>query len=123
MSEFFLELFSEEIPVSLQKNLRNSLLDDINKLLESRSVKSKKSFSLSTPNRLIIVFQGVEKEVQIKSEEIKGPSTSSSPQALDGFLKSKNITRNDIFKKKINKGEFYFFKTKKKKLKTIAGNK
>ena len=95
MSEFFLELFSEEIPVSLQKNLRKSLLDEINKLLESRSIKSKKSFSLSTPNRLIIVFQGVEKEVQIKSEEIKGPSTSSSPQALDGFLKSKNINRND----------------------------
>ena len=31
MSEFFLELFSEEIPSSLQKNLRESLLDSLNK--------------------------------------------------------------------------------------------
>ena len=119
MSEFFLELFSEEMPVSLQKNLRKVLLDEISKLLINKSIKSKKNFSLSTPNRLIIVFEGVEKEVEIKSEEIKGPSTSSAPQALNGFLKSKNINIKDIFKKKIDKGEFYFFKTKKKKLKTV----
>ena len=115
MSEFFLELFSEEIPVSLQKNLRNGLLEEINKIFNDKSIKSKKKFSLSTPNRLIIVFQGLDKEVEIKSEEIKGPSTFSAPQALEGFLKSKNISEKDIFKKKIDKGEFFFFKTKKKK--------
>ena len=32
MSEFFLELFSEEIPSSLQKNLRENLLESFNKL-------------------------------------------------------------------------------------------
>ena len=119
MSEFFLELFSEEIPVSLQKNLRKGLLEEINKIFINKSIKSKKNFSLSTPNRLIVVFQGLDKEVEIKSEEIKGPSTSSTPQALEGFLKSKNIDKNNVFKKKIDKGEFYFFKTKKKKLKTF----
>ena len=119
MSEFFLELFSEEIPVSLQINLRKRLLEDINKIFDDKSIKSKKNFSLSTPNRLIVVFKGLEKEVEIKSEEIKGPSTSSTPQALEGFLKSKNISKNNIFKKKTDKGEFYFFKTNKKKLKTL----
>ena len=34
MSGFFLELFSEEIPVSLQKNLRKGLLEEINKVFE-----------------------------------------------------------------------------------------
>ena len=119
MSEFFLELFSEEIPVSLQINLRKRLLEDINKIFDDKSIKSKKNFSLSTPNRLIVVFKGLEKEVEIKSEEIKGPSTSSTPQAFEGFLKSKNINKNDIFKKRTDKGEFYFFKTNKKKLKTF----
>ena len=89
MSEFFLELFSEESPVSLQKNLREELLDKINKIFDEKSIKSKKKFSLSTPNRLIVVFQGLDKEVEIKSEEIKGPSISSAPQSLEGFLKSK----------------------------------
>ena len=119
MSEFFLELFSEEIPVSLQKKLRKELLEEINKIFENKSIKSKKNFSLSTPNRLIIVFQGLDRQVEIKSEEIKGPSISSAPQALEGFLKSKNIDKNNIFKKKTDKGEFYFFKTKKKKLNTF----
>ena len=114
MSEFFLELFSEEIPVSLQKSLRKGLLEEINKIFDDKSIKSKKNFSLSTPNRLIVVFQGLDKEVEIKSEEIKGPSTSSPQQALDGFLKSKTINKKDLFKKKIDKGEFFFFKTKKK---------
>ena len=119
MAEFFLELFSEEIPVSLQKNLRKGLLFEINKIFEKNLIKSKKNFSLSTPNRLIVIFQGLDKEVEIKSEEIKGPSISSGPQALEGFLKSKNINKNFIFNKKTDKGEFYFFKTKKKKLKTL----
>ncbi len=119
MSEFFLELFSEEIPVSLQKSLRKGLLEQINKIFDDKKIKFKKKFSLSTPNRLIVVFQGLDKEVEIKSEEIKGPSTSSAPTALEGFLRSKNINEEDIFKKKTDKGEFYFFKTKKKKLKTF----
>ena len=119
MSEFFLELFSEEMPVSLQVDLRKGLLEEIKRIFDDKSIKSKKNFSLSTPNRLIVVFQGLDKEIEINSEEIKGPSTSSLPQALEGFLKSKNINKNDIFKKKIDKGEFYFFKTKKKKLKTF----
>ena len=29
---------------------------------------NQKKFSLSTPNRLIVVFQGLDKEVEIKSE-------------------------------------------------------
>ena len=41
---FFLELFSEEIPVSLQKDLRNGLIEDINKLFNDKSIKSKKNF-------------------------------------------------------------------------------
>ena len=118
MSEFFLELFSEEIPVSLQINLRKGLLEEIKKIFDNNSIKLKKNFSLSTPNRLVVVFQGLDKEVEIKSEEIKGPSTSSPVQALKGFLKSKKVNQEDIYKKKIDKGEFYFFKTKKKKLKT-----
>jgi glycyl-tRNA synthetase beta chain len=37
---------------------------------------------------------------------------------LEGFIRSNNINKKDLFKKKIDKGEFYFFKTKSKKLNT-----
>ena len=44
MSEFFLELFSEEIPAGLQKDLREKIFKDFKDLFENRFIKSKKSF-------------------------------------------------------------------------------
>tara|TARA_B100000427_G_scaffold308986_1_gene297621 strand:+ start:341 stop:2410 length:2070 start_codon:yes stop_codon:yes gene_type:complete len=118
MSEFFLELFSEEIPSTLQKNLREDLLDSFNKLFKEKSISFKKNSSYSTPNRLIILFEGLQKQVVLKSEEIKGPNINAPEVALEGFMKSNNISKKNLFKKKIDKGEFYFFKTKSKKLNT-----
>ena len=118
MSEFFLELFSEEIPAELQKNLREKLLEDFKKFFEQKSINSKKNFSFSTPNRLILVFEGLDKEIKILSENIKGPKTNLPEQALEGFIRSNKISKNDLFKKKTDKGEFYFFKTKSKTIKT-----
>ena len=118
MSEFFLELFSEEIPSSLQKNLREDLLDSFNKLFNEKFVSFKKSSSYSTPNRMILVFEGLPKQVVLKSEEIKGPNINAPKIALEGFMRSNNISKKDLFKKKIDKGEFYFFKTKPTKLNT-----
>ena len=109
MAEFFLELFSEEIPASLQRNLREKLLDEFQEFFLKKTIKSKKSFSLSTPNRLVIVFQGLEKEIKTLSTEIRGPKTGSPEQAIEGFIRSNRIEKKDLFKKTIEKGEFYFF--------------
>ena len=118
MSEFFLELFSEEIPASLQKNLRENLLENFNKLFNEKFITFKKSSSYSTPNRLIILFEGLQKQIILESEEIKGPNVNAPKVALEGFIKSNSILKKDLFKKKIDKGEFYFFKTKSKKINT-----
>ena len=118
MSEFFLELFSEEIPASLQKNLRQKLLEDFQNFFEKKLIKSKKSFSLSSPNRLVIVFTEIDKQVKIKSEEIKGPKIDAPDQALEGFIRSNKIEKKDLYKNKTDKGEFYFYKTTPRILKT-----
>ena len=44
MSEFFLELFSEEIPALLQKNLREKLLEDFKNFLKKNQLNQKKVF-------------------------------------------------------------------------------
>ncbi len=118
MAEFFLELFSEEIPAGLQKNLREKLLENFKKFFLEKSIKSKKSFSLSTPNRLILVFEGLDRQIKILSEETKGPKTNSSDLALDGFMRSNKIEKKELYKKETEKGEFYFFKTKPQELRT-----
>ena len=118
MAEFFLELFSEEMPAGLQKNLREKLLEEFQKFFLEKSIKSKKNFSLSTPNRLIIVFEGLDQKIKISSEEIKGPKISAPEKALEGFIRSNNIEKKDLFKSETEKGEFYFYKTQSKSLKT-----
>ena len=118
MSEFFLELFSEEIPSSLQKNLREDLLNSFTKVFNEKSISFKKSSSFSTPNRLVVLFEGLQKKILLKSEEIKGPNVKAPEIALEGFIRSNNIVKKDLIKKKLDKGEFYFFKTKSKKLST-----
>ena len=118
MSEFFLELFSEEIPSSLQTNLRSDLLNAFKDLFEKKTIKFKNCVTYSTPNRLIILFEGVEKEITLKSEEIKGPSIKAPNEALEGFLRSNNLDKSKVYKKITDKGEFYFYKTSSKKLNT-----
>ncbi len=114
MAEFFLELFSEEIPANLQKNFREKLLEEFRKYFINKSIKSKKSFSLSTPNRVIVVFEGLQKKIKVGSEEIKGPKTCAPVEAIEGFLRSNKIDKKQLIKRDTGKGEFYFFKTPSK---------
>ena len=118
MSEFFLELFSEEIPSGLQKSLREKILDDFKNLFDKNLIKSKKSFSLSSPNRVVIVFEDLDKLISTKSEEIRGPKTEAPEEAIEGFVRSNKIERKNLYKKKTEKGEFYFYQTEAKSLKT-----
>ena len=107
MAEFFLELFSEEVPASLQKNARENILEIFKKLFDEK-LSFKKSLSYSVPNRLIILFQDLQKEVIQQKEEIRGPNINSPNEALNGFLKSNNIKKDQIFKKKLIKENFIF---------------
>ena len=118
MSEFFLELFSEEIPANLQSDSRILLLESFQKLFDEKQISFKKSISYSTPNRLIVLFQGLSKQITQKSEEVKGPNISAPDRAIDGFLRSNQITKKDLYKKNIEKGDFYFYKKLSKKIDT-----
>ena len=119
MSDFFLELFTEEIPADLQRNSRKALLENFQKLFEEKKILFKKSSSFSTPNRLIILFEGLSKEIIQKAEEIKGPNINAPEKAVEGFLRSNQIDKKNLFKKKIEKGEFYFFNKSSKKTNTV----
>ena len=64
---------------------------------------------------MIIIFDGLPKQLVLKSEEIKGPNINAPEIALEGFMRSNNISKKDLFKNQTEKGEFYFFKTPIKK--------
>ena len=116
MSEFFLELFSEEVPANLQRNARKNLLQNFIDLFQKKNIKFNKEFSFSTPNRLVIVFKGIKPEIYQKEEEIRGPKIDAPEKAIIGFLRSNNLKNRDLFKKETDKGTFYFVKKLAKKI-------
>jgi len=117
MSEFFLELFSEEIPANLQKNARIYLVQNFKDFFEKKNINFNNEFSFSTPNRLLIVFEAIKPEIHQKEEEIRGPKVDSPENALKGFLRSNNLKDQDLYKKENEKGIFYFAKKPSKIIK------
>ena len=117
MSEFFLELFSEEIPANLQKNARENLLQNFKDFFEKKNISFSKNLSFSTPNRLLILFEGIKPEIKQKEEEIRGPKIDAPEKALDGFLRSNNFQKKDLYQKDNDKGTFYFVKKPPKTIK------
>ncbi len=119
MSEFFLELFSEEIPSKLQVNARKSLLENLKFFFEENEVPIKGKLNVfSTPNRLVVHIDKITKQISKKSEEIRGPNIKAPDKTLEGFVRSNNINKAQVFKKKTDKGEFYYYKKPSQKINT-----
>ena len=108
MAELFIELFSEEIPSKLQIDARQKISKIIDEKLQKKEINFKSSKSFSTPKRLVFFIQGIPEKIEQKKKIIKGPSVRAPQAALDGFIKSNNLNKLDIYKKTLEKGEFYF---------------
>ncbi len=114
MADLFLELFSEEIPAKLQIDARNKIKQMINESLKKKEINFKSSESFSTPKRLVFLIKGIPYKLEKGKKIIRGPKVDAPQSALDGFIKSNNLSRLNIYKKKLEKGEFYFAETKPK---------
>ena len=114
MAELFIELFSEEIPSKLQIDTRRKIKQIFEEKLQIKEIKFNSSKSFSTPKRLVFVIDGLPEKIEQKGKNLKGPKVDVPQVALDGFIKSNNLSKSDIYKKKIEKGEFYFANTKPK---------
>ena len=114
MAELFIELFSEEIPSKLQIDARKKIKEIIDQKLKKKEINFKSSKSFSTPRRLVFFIEGIPEKIEQKKKIIKGPSVKAPQEALDGFIKSNNLNKSDVYKKNLEKGEFYFAETKLK---------
>ena len=114
MAELFIELFSEDIPPKLQIDARQKIKQIIEARLQKKEIKFNSSKFFSTPQRLVFVVDGIPEKIEEKAKILKGPKVGAPQIALDGFIKSNNLNKRDIYKKRIDKGEFYFADTKSK---------
>ena len=118
MSEFTLELYSEEIPPKLQISARNQLKELIEKALLEENIKYKSIFSYSSPTRLLILIKKIPEKITIPAKEIRGPKVGVLDDILNRFIRSHNASKKDILEKEIDKGRFYFIRIKAKEILT-----
>ena len=118
MAEFLLELYSEEIPHGLQISAREEIKKNLLKLLEEESIKYKSVEVYSTPTRLVLLVHDLPNEIKIEAKEVRGPKVGVSENIIEGFMKSHQIIKKDLFEKTEDKGNFYCFKKVAKKILT-----
>ena len=118
MPELLIELFSEEMPPNLQINARAQLKKLFSEELSSANLAYKNLELYSTPTRLTIFISGLPNKIKTLSSEVKGPKSGVPQNIVENFARSKNISVDDLYEKKLEKGTFYFAKLKGKEINT-----
>ena len=96
MSDFLLELRSEEIPARMQAAARADLEKLFRKEMEAAGVAVGEVTVWSTPRRLALIARGLPAATAAVSEEVKGPRVGAPPQALEGFLRKTGLTEDQL---------------------------
>jgi glycyl-tRNA synthetase beta chain len=108
MPDLLLELFSEEIPARMQARAR----DDLKKLVTDGLVEAGLTYAgagvFSTPRRLVLAIEGLSSESRPVREERKGPKSDAPDAAIEGFLRSTGLRRDQLELRDDKKGQVFF---------------
>ena len=109
-SELLIELFSEEVPVKLQKQAISSYNDIFRKYFQNLKIEVKDSdiAVYAGSKRITIYVKNLPKEITHVAKEIRGPGVGADPRAIEGFCRSNNITRTDL----TIENKYYFYQPK-----------
>ena len=96
MTDFLLELLSEEIPARMQGKARTDLEKLFIEQLAAAGLKADSLKTYSTPRRLALIARGLPETTQAVSEELKGPPAEAPDAAVEGFLRKAGLTRDAL---------------------------
>jgi glycyl-tRNA synthetase beta chain len=108
MTEWLFEIFSEEIPSRMQQDAAAQLKSLAEKAFHDEELVYERIRTFVTPRRLTLVVEGLPLQTIEKIEEKKGPRTDAPPAALEGFLKTNGVKREDCEVRETPKGSFLF---------------
>jgi glycyl-tRNA synthetase beta chain len=96
VSDFLLELLSEEIPARMQDKARADLARLFAEQLGEAGLTAAAIETYATPRRLALIARDLPAETDAVSEELKGPRTAAPPQALEGFLRKTGLSQEQL---------------------------
>ena len=113
MTDLLLELFSEEIPARMQPNAADDLRRLVTDGLVARGLTYAHAAAFATPRRLTLAVEGLTDASLPVREERKGPRTDAPAAALEGFLRSTGLTRDQLEERDAGKASVLFAVTTK----------
>ncbi|MGJ8584966.1 MAG: glycine--tRNA ligase subunit beta [Marinosulfonomonas sp.] len=108
MPDLLIELFSEEIPARMQSRAAQDLKKLVTDGLVEAGLTYASAGAFSTPRRLALSVEGLLAQSPDTVEERKGPRTDAPEKALEGFLRSTGLTRDDLEARDDKKGQVWF---------------
>ncbi|HEV2747982.1 MAG TPA: glycine--tRNA ligase subunit beta, partial [Allosphingosinicella sp.] len=96
MSDFLLELLSEEIPARMQAKAQQDLARLFSDQLSTAGLRAEAIETYATPRRLALIARGLPDATEPVREETRGPRASAPPQALEGFLRKTGLAREQL---------------------------
>ncbi len=108
MADFIFELLSEEVPARMQVPMLTQIETSLKQSLEKENLFFSHIESFVTPRRMILIVEGLSLTQEDASTERKGPKVGAPDQAINGFVGSAGITRDELTVKSTPKGDFYF---------------
>ena len=108
MPDLLIELFSEEIPARMQAKAAEDLKKRVADGLVEAGLTYASAASFATPRRLTLALDGLTARSNDIREERKGPRTDAPAKALDGFLRSTGLTRDQLETRDDKKGQVFF---------------
>lgn len=108
MPDFLLELFSEEIPARMQARAAEDLKKLVTQGMVDRGLTYAAAAAFATPRRLTLSITGMADRSPDVKEERKGPRTDAPEKALEGFLRSTGLTKDQLEARDDKKGQVWF---------------
>jgi glycyl-tRNA synthetase beta chain len=99
MTDFLLELRSEEIPARMQLKAKADLVRLFTDALAKDGLAAESIEAFATPRRLALIAKGLPLETAAASEETKGPKVGAPPQAMEGFLRKVGLTQDQLIER------------------------
>jgi glycyl-tRNA synthetase beta chain len=99
MTDFLLELRSEEIPARMQVKAKEDLARLFNDALAKAGLAAASVETFATPRRLALIASGLPLATEAVSEETKGPKVGAPPQAMEGFLRKSGLSQDQLIER------------------------
>jgi glycyl-tRNA synthetase beta chain len=106
MAELLLEILSEEIPARMQLRAADDLARLMGDALKKEGLAFERCEAFATPRRLALVIDGLPTAQPDIREERKGPRVDAPEKAIEGFLGSVGLTRDQVVETETKKGTF-----------------